>query len=226
MDRYYREEYAYEGEIESSGYPRDDALLAPDADAVRRRTRDLLGIAPGQTAVLYAPTWRDDQATNYRSAAMTRHLDLESATALLGDDYVFLMRGHRFHARAGERAGRSTRLVDVTDYPEINDLILAADAAVLDYSSLRFDFALTQRPMLFLVPDLGSYTGGVRGFLYPFEESAPGPLLTDAEEVVAALQDLPRITRDYRQAYTRFNRTYNYLQDGRSAERVARRFFS
>ena len=226
MDRYYREEYAYRGEIESNGYPRDDALLAPDAEAVRRRTRELLGIAAGQTAVLYAPTWRDDQATNYRSAAMTRHLDLESATTSLGDDYVFLMRGHRFHAQANEReGGRTARLLDVTDYPEINDLILAADAAVLDYSSLRFDFALTGRPMLFLVPDLGSYTGGVRGFLYPFEESAPGPLLTDAAEVVAALRDLPRVSRDYERAYARFNQTYNYLQDGRAAQRVVRRFF-
>jgi CDP-glycerol glycerophosphotransferase len=192
---------------------------------VRRRTRAALGIAEGQTAVLYAPTWRDDQATNYRSAAMTRHLDLESATASLGDDYVFLMRGHRFHAQAGERSGRSARLLDVTDYPEINDLVLAADAAVLDYSSLRFDFALTGRPMLFLVPDLSSYTGGVRGFLYPFEESAPGPLLTDAEEVIAALRDLPRVTRHYADAYKRFNDTYNYLQDGRAAARVVERFF-
>ena len=225
MDRYYREEYAYTGEIENNGYPRDDGLLAPDADEVRRRTRDLLGIAPGQTAVLYAPTWRDDQATNYRSAVMTRHLDLESATVSLGDDFVFLMRGHRFHAQAGERGGRSARLLDVTEYPEINDLVLACDAAVLDYSSLRFDVALTGRPMLFLVPDLSSYTGGVRGFLYPFEDSAPGPLLTDAEEVIEALRDLPRVTRDHAEAYARFNATYNYLQDGRSAERVVRRFF-
>ena len=226
MDRYYREEYAYRGEIESTGYPRDDALVAPGRDDVRQRTRERLGIAPGQTAVLYAPTWRDDQATNYRSAVLTRHLDLESATASLGDDFVFLMRGHRFHARAGERSGRSARLLDVTDHPEVNDLILAADAAVLDYSSLRFDFALTGRPMLFLVPDLSSYTGGVRGFLYPFEVSAPGPLLTDAEEVVAALRDLPGVTRRYATAYERFNATFNHQQDGHSAQRVARRFFA
>jgi CDP-glycerol glycerophosphotransferase len=226
MDRYYREEYAYDGEIESAGYPRDDALLAPDADEVRDRTRRLLGIAPHQTVVLYAPTWRDDLATNYRNATMTQHLDLESATTLLGEEYVFLMRGHRFHAQSTERTGRTARLIDVTDYPEINDLILASDAAVLDYSSLRFDFALTGRPMLFLVPDLDTYTGGVRGFLYPFEDSAPGPLLEDAEEVVKALQDLPRVADEYADAYARFQEKYNYLQDGHAAERVVRRFFA
>ena len=70
-------------------------------------------------------------------------------------------------------------VVDVTAHPEINDLVLAADVAVLDYSSLRFDFALTGKPMVFLVPDLADYHGGTRSFLFPFEESAPGPFVDD-----------------------------------------------
>ncbi|MGZ5416543.1 MAG: bifunctional glycosyltransferase/CDP-glycerol:glycerophosphate glycerophosphotransferase [Nocardioides sp.] len=225
MDVHYRTEYAYDGPIESAGYPRDDALLAPSADEARRAARERLGVSPDATVVLYAPTWRDDQATSYRSAAIVRHLDLESATERLGEEYVFLMRGHRFHARGARRSGRTARLIDVTDYPEINDLILAADAAVLDYSSLRFDFALTGRPMLFLVPDLPTYVGGVRGFLYPFEESAPGPLIDDAEQVVERLRDLDRVRVEYADAYEQFNKRFNYLQDGRAAERVVKRFF-
>jgi CDP-glycerol glycerophosphotransferase len=226
MDVHYRTEYAYEGPIESAGYPRDDVLLADTADEVRRATRERLGIGPDTTVVLYAPTWRDDLATSYRSATMVRHLDLESATERLGEDFVFLMRGHRFHAKGSHRSGRTARLIDVTDYPEINDLILAADAAVLDYSSLRFDFALTGRPMLFLVPDLSSYVGGVRGFLYPFEESAPGPLIEDAEQVVDRLRDLDAVRAEFAEDYERFNARFNYLQDGRAAERVVKRFFS
>ncbi len=226
MDVHYRTEYAYDGPIESAGYPRDDALLAPDAEEARRAARERLGVSPDATVVLYAPTWRDDLATSYRSAAIVRHLDLESATERLGEEYVFLMRGHRFHARGARRSGRTARLIDVTDYPEINDLILASDAAVLDYSSLRFDFALTGRPMLFLVPDLPTYTGGVRGFLYPFEESAPGPLIDDAEEVVARLQDLDGVRAEFADAYEQFNARFNYLQDGKAAERVVKRFFS
>ena len=225
MDEHYRREYRYDGEIFSHGYPRDDVLVSPDADRIREETRERLGIRPGQTAVLYAPTWRDDLATNYRSAQMAKHLDVESASRALGDDYVMLMRGHRFHARAGHHEGRSTRMIDVTTYPEINDLILASDAAVLDYSSLRFDFALTGRPMLFLVPDLVSYTGAVRGFLFDFAASAPGPLLDKAEEVVAALRDLEGVSARYAGARDAFHARFNYLQDGRSAEQVVARFF-
>jgi CDP-glycerol glycerophosphotransferase len=79
--------------------------------------------------------------------------------------------------------------------------------------------------MIFLVPDLASYTGGVRGFLHPFEESAPGPLLDDAEEVITALQDLPALARQYAAAYALFNATFNRHQDGHAAQRVVRRFF-
>ncbi|HWM73013.1 MAG TPA: CDP-glycerol glycerophosphotransferase family protein [Nocardioides sp.] len=221
MDVYYRREFRYDGPILNQGYPRDDALVSPSAEGTRLATRKRLGIVDGQVAVLYAPTWRDDMATNFQSAKLIQHLDLESATERLGPNYVFLMRGHRFHAKGSDRQPGSAGLIDVTDYPEINDLILAADAAVLDYSSLRFDFALTGRPMVFLVPDLASYTGGLRGFLYDYTDTAPGPLLDDADQVVRALADLPTLVRDYGPAIAAFNKKYQYLQDGHAAERLA-----
>ena len=225
MDVYYRENYRYDGPILNQGYPRDDVLVGPGADEVRRRTRTLLDIAEHQTTVLYAPTWRDHLATNWRSAPLVEHLDLEEASKALGPEYVILMRGHRFHAQGAERSERTARIIDVTDYPEINDLILAADTAVLDYSSLRFDFALTRRPMLFLVPDLDMYSGGVRGFLYDYHDTAPGPMLDSAGEVIDRLKDLARVRETYADAYERFNATYNYLMDGHSAERVVNEFF-
>ena len=225
MDEHYRREYRYQGAIHSAGYPRDDQLLSPEASTIRESTRRRLGIATGQTVVLYAPTWRDDLATNYRSAEMADHIDLEDASAALGPEFVFLMRGHRFHGKVEGRGVSSARLIDVTHYPEINDLILAADAAVLDYSSIRFDFALTRRPMIFLVPDLATYTGSVRGFLYDFASSAPGPLLDTPNEVIDALRDLTRVERDFAAAYETFHQTYNYLQDGKAAQRVVTAFF-
>ena len=75
-------------------------------------------------------------------------------------------------------------------------------------------FALTGRPMIFLVPDLEQYSVGARGFLYPFEDTAPGPLLKDADQVVEVLRDLDALREDYATAYQRFNATYNQHQDG------------
>ena len=195
MDRYYRENYAFEGRIISRGYPRVDALVAPGHEERRAQTRERLGVEEHQRAVLYAPTWRDDLATNFRSAEALLHLDVEEAAHALGPDYVVLLRGHRFHTAT--RGG--AQVVDVTGYPEVNDLILAADAAVLDYSSMRFDVALAGKPMVFLVPDLLDYTEETRGFLYDFARSAPGPLLDTTSQVVEALADLPALAEQWRE---------------------------
>jgi CDP-glycerol glycerophosphotransferase (TagB/SpsB family) len=222
MDVHYRENYRYDGPILAAGYPRDDDLVAPGADVRRAEARVRLGLDDDTVAVLYAPTWRDDQATDFRSARLVDHLDVAAAAEALGPGYVLLLRGHRFMATGG--AG-GARVLDVTSYPEVNDLILAADAAVLDYSSMRFDVALTGRPMVFLVPDLEDYATVKRGFLYDFAPTAPGPHARTSAEVIEALRDLDGVRERHRDDYARFNETYNRLQDGQAARRVVERFF-
>jgi CDP-glycerol glycerophosphotransferase len=158
-----------------------------------------------------------------RDPAAAHHLAVEPAAAALGDDYVLLLRGHLFHAPGSAHAAR---VLDVTSYPDVNDLILAADAAVLDYSSLRFDFALTGRPMVFLVPDLDDYESRTRGFLWDFGETAPGPWVRDTTEVVTQLRDLGALARRLAAPLAEFNARYNSLNDGHAAERVVAEFFA
>ena len=87
------------------------------------------------------------------------------------------MRGHAFNARIRtDRLRSGDRVLDVTDHPDVNELILASDAAVLDYSSLRFDYVLSGDPMVFLVPDLEEYDAA-RGGVIPYATDgarAPG----------------------------------------------------
>lgn len=225
MNDYYREEYQYDGEILALGYPRNDLLVSAQADGVRADTRRRLGIRDDQTVVIYAPTWRENLVRSAWSAATVDFLDPVEASRELGDDYVLLMRGHGYNSRTDQRTARSARVIDVTDYPQINDLVLASDVAVLDYSSLRFDYALTGKPMLFLVPDLDTYGADTRGFLFPYDGTAPGPYLSTTADVVETLRDLDGVTARHRDAYESFNKTYNYLHDGAAAQRVAQAFF-
>ena len=203
MNEHYRREYRYTGTILDVGYPRNDALVDEHADQTRKSTREILGVAEHQTVVMYAPTWRDTLATGTWSARLPNYLDFAAASEALGEDFVLLMRGHNFNARTDARTQRTARVIDVTDYPQINDLVLASDAAVLDYSSLRFDYALTGKPMVFLVPDLYSYGGAERGFLFDYADTAPGPLLQTTAEVVAALQDLAGVREEHAAATRR-----------------------
>ena len=174
----------YTGEVLAGGYPRNEALLRTDT---RERTRALLGIRPGQKAVLYAPTWRDAARDGMGRPVWAGFLEVQEASRHLGPDYVFLIRGH--HNVAGQRRIEDhPRAVDVTDYPEVNDLYRAADALVTDYSSTLFDYELLGRPTFILAPDLEEF-GSSRGlYLDPSTDLAHIPLLSTTSELANALR--------------------------------------
>ena len=98
----------------------------------------------------------------------------------------------------------------------MNDVILAAEVLVTDYSSVMFDAAVARVPMLFFVPDLESYRDRERGFTFDFEATAPGPLLTTRAEVVAAA--LEGVATH--EAYVNWCERYAPHDDGHAAERV------
>ncbi len=212
-------DFVYDGEVLEIGYPRNDVLHSDEADEIRADVRSSLGVRPDQTAVLYAPTFRDYLARDDTRAVMPSFLDFAHAHRRLGDDVVILIRGHAFNARTRQRVGPIPGAVDVTDYPEVSDLYLAADAAIVDYSSLRFDFGVTGKPMLFHVPDLQRYQES-RGWLFDFEPTAPGPLLSTTDEVVDALLDLDAVRTTYADAYRRFHDDYLDLDDGQAGARL------
>jgi CDP-glycerol glycerophosphotransferase len=210
--------FAYGGQVLEIGYPRNDVLKSAEADELRAVVRASLGIADRHTAVLYAPTFRDYMTNVEGRAAMAELLDFAALTRALGDDVVLLIRGHAFNARSRMRVARAGRIVDVTDYPEVSDLYLAADAAIVDYSSLRFDFGVTGKPMVFLVPDLQRYKD-TRGWLFDFEPTAPGPMVETTAEVIEELKDLPGLKERYRDEYQVFAERFLDLDDGHAAAR-------
>ncbi|HEY0631242.1 MAG TPA: bifunctional glycosyltransferase family 2 protein/CDP-glycerol:glycerophosphate glycerophosphotransferase, partial [Thermoleophilaceae bacterium] len=118
------------------GYPRNDVLAtATDADVERIRAE--LGIEPGQTAVLYAPTHRE-----YHDDYV-QMLDVGAVADALGPGHVLLARSHYFYPGAGHEG---ERVRDVSSHPSVEELCLAADVLVTDYSSIMFDYGVLDRP--------------------------------------------------------------------------------
>ena len=113
--------------------------------------------------------------------------------------------------------------LDVSAWPEVSDLYLAADAMVTDYSSTMFDFAVTGKPMLFFTYDLEDYMDRLRGFYLDLREIAPGPLLATNDELVAAVRALPDVAAAHEDRYARFRERFCHLEDGRATERVIAR---
>ncbi|WP_167006188.1 CDP-glycerol glycerophosphotransferase family protein [Mumia sp. ZJ430] len=208
----FRRAWNFEGPILELGYPRNDVLaLASDDDEAVARVR--LGLNRDDLVVLYAPTVRDGDRV------MPMLLDVERVAAALGPGVTVLVRGHML-TRRWAWAGTSRSIVDVTDYPEINDLFLAADATITDYSSIMFDFSVTGKSLVFFAPDLEDYRDRRRGTYFDLAERGPGPVASTTEEVVAALADLESVRARYAERYAAWRTTYNPRDDGHAAARV------
>jgi len=216
----FRKAFGFDGDIREFGYPRNDILRSPDSSGQAARICRRLGLPAGTRAVLYAPTWRDDAATRAGGYGFPQHLDLDAAAQALGADHVMLVRGHHKMRETLVNGATSSRVIDVTSYPDIADLFLIADALITDYSSAMFDFAVTGRPMLFFTYDLERYRDKLRGFYFDFEAEAPGPLLRASDEVIDALRSLDDLSRSYGAAYDAFAARFCSLDDGHAAART------
>lgn len=179
----------YRGPVRVGEYPRNVRLLG--GAEVRRRVRHELGIAPGQPVILYAPTWRESLRPSTGAAGCAAAHGPGPVVALDGPrlaellDAVVLMRSHHMN-----RAGCVPGMIDVSGYPSVEELMLAADILVSDYSSIFFDFALTGKPAVVYAPDLASYRDVERGLYGDWPLGSGLPVAADHDELASHLQRL------------------------------------
>ena len=179
----------YRGPVRVGEYPRNVRLLG--GAEVRRRVRHELGIAPGQPVILYAPTWRESLRPSTGAAGCAAAHGPGPVGALDGPrlaellDAVVLMRSHHMN-----RGGCVPGMIDVSGYPSVEELMLAADILVSDYSSIFFDFALTGKPAVVYAPDLASYRDVERGLYGDWPLGSGLPVAADHDEIASHLQRL------------------------------------
>ncbi|SPT50813.1 MULTISPECIES: bifunctional glycosyltransferase/CDP-glycerol:glycerophosphate glycerophosphotransferase [Actinomadura] len=220
----FRRAFAFKGEMLEVGYPRNDLMHSPEADAVAKQVKERLRIPQDKRVVLYAPTWRDDQYYSRGRYKFDMRLDLERARAALGDDHVLLVRLHT-NVVDGVTEDEHGFVRDVSLYPDITELYLISDMMISDYSSVMFDYANTGRPMLFFTYDLADYRDRLRGFYFDFEAESPGPLVETSDDLIEAIRDVESATAGHRDRYKAFVDRFCPLDDGRAAARTVDRVF-
>jgi len=195
------------------GIPRTDAFFDRDRTArVSAAIRARYAIPSGKRVVLYAPTFRGEQITSARSP---EDLDFEAVQRAVGADHVVLLRAHPFVAARRQLGdGLAGFVIDVSDEPELNDLMLVSDVLVTDYSSAMYEFALLDRPIAFFAPDHAAYERE-RGFYLDYARDLPGPIF-ETSEALATWLSLGRFDLD---AVRRFRAASFDVADGRSTQR-------
>jgi CDP-glycerol glycerophosphotransferase len=215
--------FGFEGEMLETGYPRTDVFHAPDREERAAAVRRALGLDEKVRVVLYAPTMRDDHRYSGNRYSLDMQLDLEAARRELADDHVLLVRRHAKVIDSVPGVDGSFAL-DVSSWPDVNELLQATDILVSDYSSLMFDFAVTGRPMLFFTYDLADYRDRLRGFYFD-PARQPGPHLATSAEVVAAIRDIDAVSAAHADAYAAFRADFTPWDDGHAAQRLVDRVF-
>ena len=215
--RILRGAFGYEGEVLEVGYPRNDILVNDDGQR-REKIRQRLGLRPEQRAVLYAPTWRDDAHREGGGFYQPHLIDWGTLDSLVPADIVILNKLHN-HV-VGDGGLPAGRVIDVSRYADVTDLILASDAMISDYSSIIYDYAITGRPIVLHAPDLDRYRDQVRSFYFDYESWAPGPITGSTEELADTLGSLDRVVETYADTYSGFAQKFCTFETGSASERV------
>lgn len=211
-------ETGQEYKIIEEGYPRNDRLVTATGED-RKAIRESLGVE-GKKVILYAPTWRDNQHTSGQGYTYKTEVDFDRLRRELGDDYVILFRAHYLVANSFDFERFKGFIYDVSSYGDINELYIASDTLITDYSSVFFDYSILERPIIFYMYDLEHYANEMRGFYLSLDE-LPGPIVQTEDDLIREIKKADRWEADDK--YREFVKRFNPYEDGNSSKRVLAR---
>lgn len=137
------------------GLPRNDSLVNVTIEK-QELMKKKLGIPVNKKVILYAPTFREYEKDSGNNCIMTPPIDLKKWKTQLGTDYVLLIRAHYEVAKVMGIVNDEF-VKNVSTYPCLNDLMIASDILISDYSSIFFDYAIMGKPMLCFAYDYNRY---------------------------------------------------------------------
>lgn len=205
----------YNGQILETGTPRCDVLFEKN-DEKNAEIKARLGVSTDTNILLYAPTFRKNDNLSCYNIDYSRLLDTLSET--MPGKWRILVRLHpHLKGHSNDLFGGLKSVLDVTDYDDIQELLMVSDYLVSDYSGLIFDFMITRRPCVLYTPDLDEYVAKDRKLYFKIEE-LPFPLCKDNNELNEIVANLD--INAYGKKISVFLSMIGNYEDGKASERV------
>ena len=217
----FRRVYRYDGPVLEVGYPRNDLFFTRNSPDEVARLKKRWGLPLNKKVILYAPTWRDI-GTSRVDRDFQLQLDLAELRRRLGNEYVVVLRLHHLisshleltDADAGFAFNCSSAQYDA------QELMLAADVLVTDYSSMMFDFANLRRPMIFFAYDFDEYSTSIRGTYFDLRAEGPGPVVHTMPELLRAIEGISRWLPEYAERERTFRDKFCATESGNASRTV------
>ena len=168
------------------GLPRNEELWNV-TDEKKAEMRQKLGIPVDKKVILYAPTWRES-TDGGKSYEIRPPIHFDEWKKELGNEYVVLFRAHHQTTKVlGVQYDEFVR--EASFYPAVNDLMIAADILITDYSAIAFDYSILCRPIFCYAYDYDSYLAD-RGTYFQIDERYPNKSCRTENELLARIKDI------------------------------------
>lgn len=196
------------------GIPRNDCFYDKEKILeLKKYINSQIGNNLGKKIVLYAPTFRDNREFKLM-------FDFDKLYKELGDEYVILLKLHHniMDDAINIDEKYSNFVFNFSHYGEMQELLLAADLLITDYSSVIFDFALTGNPIILYSYDLDEYKNEIRGFYYEYESFVPGPIVKTENQLIKEIKNYDELKSRNSNRVKKFAKKFNQREEKSSSQ--------
>jgi len=205
--------------IEVTGYPRNDIISNPN---LYRKylmfEQNIIHSLSTKKTILYAPTFRDTDRFERETPIEWERLN----NLLKKNDTTFLIKLHRHDYSMIMKENYShIRVLD--NESDMYPLFSKVDLLITDYSSIFFDFLLTDKPVLFYPYDIEDYLTMDRSMYDEYETVTPGHKAYDFQgfyEKIELFFKEPNALKQSSLDYNVIRKMYNKYNDSDSAKRT------
>lgn len=209
----YRNAFWYNGEILECGLPRSDKFFH-NIESTREKVKLRYSIDKDTKILLYAPTFRKGGITdayNINFSMILKYLKKKTR-----NNWCVCIKLHPNISYRKDFIKYDKTIIDATDNSDINELLMASDMLITDYSSCMFDAITLEKPTLLYTADIDTYRNE-RSLYFEFEE-LPFLIAKNNEELKGNIELFDK--QSYIFKVRRFKENHKIYDDGNACKCV------
>lgn len=211
---YFKKSFWYKGEILECGTPRVDVLFNASS-AIKSKVFDYYNIEKNKKLLLYAPSFREKKdITSYTLTDFEKLL--EALENKFGDKWIVLVKLHPNIINQSNLITNHSNVIDVTAYDDTQELLVATNVLLTDFSSIMFEYSYIKKPVFMFVKDYNDYFTE-RGFVMDIE-SLPFSISFNFQELMDNIYDF-----NYESYYKNVNNmheNFGVKEEGKSCVQI------
>lgn len=204
--------------IKITGFPRNDVFL--NKGFISFEGLNESDIKQYNKILSYIPTFRDVKNSKI---PFSRVFLKELNAYLKAKNYLLVIKKHP-HDKNFPNLGKFSNIKDISEQvSDAQELLVYTDILITDYSSVFFDYVLTNQPIIFYCYDYEEYIKECRGLYYNYYEDLPGPFAKNEQELYDLIKSVSVWfkNKDYQREYMDFKKKFHKYADGNSSERIS-----